>query len=32
VRLYPAGETLDARLATLARALEMIGSPEMTRA
>jgi F420-dependent oxidoreductase-like protein len=32
VRLYPAGETLDARLDTLARALEMIGSPEMTRA
>jgi len=32
VRLYPAGETLEARLTTLARALEMIGSPEMTRA
>jgi hypothetical protein len=30
VRLYPAGETLDARLHTLARAIEMvrdIGTP-----
>jgi len=24
VRLYPAGDTLDARLATLARAIEMV--------
>jgi F420-dependent oxidoreductase-like protein len=30
VRLYPAGDTLDARLATLARAIEMVGEISST--
>lgn len=32
VRLYPAGDTLDAKLATLARAVEMIGELAVSRA